>query len=201
MGYWEDDGRGREGQTREVSDGAGYEYKQYEVGKVYPEWKLDRDGYILEYGEIGFCLYALLAGVSNEERKQFDASKSFAVCVTTIADIAFFCFRFGNMPWADCPFSPSIYKDSGRTISYPLLDDKVGLALNVFLIDSSTGKLLHCRLIGLGHDFCVKWLEWARSVTNKPMSREEYSRRIDTVYQRYTTQDLVMGAEYHWKLK
>lgn len=193
MSWWEDDGR--EGRAREISNGGGYEYAVYTVGKKYGEWATQQDGYILEYGENGFTLYCMLPNVSADERKQFSENKPIEVRYSIIADICFFCFKFGDMPWADCPFSPAIYKDAGRVVHFPMLHENEGYSLTVLLIDSATGELLYIRLIGMEHEFSAKWTEWAASVANVPMSREEYSGRVDEIYKSYTTQEVVLQAE------
>lgn len=173
---------------------------KFEVGQKYSNLRTKQDGFVLEY-DAGFILYAMLNGVSSEEKKQFETSMPLAVTITTIADISFFGFRFGNLPWADCPFSPALYSGVGRNISFPELGEADGIALMVLLVDSSSGELLHSRVVGLGHDFSKKVLGWAKIAIEKPMSIKEYQDRMNRVYQKYSTEQLVAMADYRWTLQ
>ena len=84
------------------------------VGKRYPEWQTGQDGYIMEWSETGFVLCAMLNGISQEEKEQFSTQKKLIVRYTVVEDVCYFTFLFGDMPWADCPFSPTLYKTIGE---------------------------------------------------------------------------------------
>ncbi|BAL01910.1 hypothetical protein OBV_p-00550 (plasmid) [Oscillibacter valericigenes Sjm18-20] len=166
------------------------------VGEIYPEWCVKQDGYILEYGENGFVLYAMLNGISPVEREQFNPGAEFAIRYEIINDVCLFCFRFGNMPWADCPFSPALYKAAGQNIELPQIEGSEGFPLTVLLIDTSSGELCGIRLIGLGHELSRNWREWAQEAIKKDLSRDEYNSQIDGIYRDFSTVDLAeRGAE------
>lgn len=159
------------------------------VGDVREEWKNGADGYIMEYSEdCGLSLHVFLNGVSPQEREQFATDKPFEIRFVVIKRILFFCLKFGNMDWADCAFSPNLY-------SPPPCFGKVaagqGLALNILLIDSGAGELLNVRLIGLGHEFSESFQTWCKLSLEMELSRDEYMKRIDSVYSEHSTLDLV----------
>ena len=104
----------------------------------------------------------MLNGISAQEKEQFAPQKKLTVRYTVIGDVCYFTFMFGDMPWADCPFSPALYRNLGKNTTFPDIEDGQGLALTVLLIDTGTGELCRVRLIGLGHDFSVQWQEWAK---------------------------------------
>lgn len=166
------------------------------VGGKYEKWATMQDGYILEWNnDAGFTLYAFLNGVSDDEVKQFDVSQPVTIRFTVIEDVCYFLFKFGDMPWADCPFSPAIYKTTDRECNLPQqLVNNEGISLSVFLIDSGTGTLLKIRLVGLGHSFSDKWLQWAKIEVDKPLPLQKYSAEIDRVYMNYRSVDLAAKA-------
>lgn len=162
------------------------------VGAFYPEWQTKQDGYCLEWGETGLTLCAMLNGIKDIEKQQFAPQKKLTVRYTIIKDVCFFTFLFGDMPWADCPFSPTLYSNIGQNPTFPEIDKKQGLSLTVLLIDTNTGELCRIRLIGLGHDFSVKWKEWAKKAAEKPLSFEEYNKQIDKAYLEFASVDLAL---------
>ena len=178
----------------EKKDGGG-EIINYEVGRCYEEWKDGHEGFIIEWDNTaGFILYAKLKGISDTEKRQFDCDIPLEIRYTTIDDICYFLFRFGNMPWADCPFSPAIYKNVGRTAEFPKVEKNSGFGLQVLLIDTKSGELCKIRLIGLGHDFSKKWREWADKAAAASMPFGEYRKRICATYAKYTSIELAEKA-------
>lgn len=166
------------------------------VGQRYPEWKTKQDGYRLEWNEGGLVLFAMLNGISIDEKEQFAPQKELAVRYTVIEDVCYFTFRFGDMPWADCPFSSALYRTAGQKPTFPDIEENEGLSLTVLLIDTSTGELCRMRLIGLGHDFSVKWRDWAVQAAEQTLDFAEYSGRIDKAYRDYASVDLAaMGLK------
>lgn len=166
------------------------------VGKNYPEWQGAQEGNRIEWSETGLTLYAILNGISEDERKQFSPQTSLIVRYTVIEDVCYFTFLFGLMEWVNCPFSPALYHTVGQNPTFPDIEDGQRLSLTVLLIDASTGELCSVRIISLGHDFSVKWKEWAQEATKMPLAFAEYNRQIDKAYRDYASVDLArMGGD------
>lgn len=164
------------------------------VGQRYSEWQTKENGFILEWDNTaGFILYAFLDTPSPEEQLQFLSEME--ICYKTVYDVCFFAFRFGSMPWADCPFSPALYKEVGTAAVFDDIPEGHGLAVTILLIDSSSGELKNIRLISLPHDFSVKWQHWAREMSAKPLTRSEYMSIINVVYMNHTTEGIADCAK------
>lgn len=107
----------------------------------------------------------------------------------SIDGIIFFLARFGDSPWIDAPYNSHI--------GYGKLEhaeEGLGLALHILLIDSSAGVLVAQRLIGLSTDFTNSFAELVALQPNFSGDQEYYAR-LGSIYQRYTTLDMVeMGG-------
>lgn len=171
--------------------------KYLSVGDFYPDMKTGQDGYVMEWDDLsGFSLYCFMYNMNRQEVAQFDADNSFEIAFTVIEDVCFFAVKFGWLEWGDCPFSPAIYKAVGRGKHFPvLLEAGVGLAVNVLAFNTLTGILENIRLVGLGHEFSQKWLNWVREAERRPLSMTEYNTRIDRVYQEYSSEDIARKAK------
>lgn len=175
-----------------------------EKGKLLSEFDGFGDGFLLDYNEdSGFNLYACLNKITSAELSQFENLSSFEIAFTEIEDCGFLCFKFGNLPWSDANFEPRLYS---YPLSYPIIDptSSVGIALNVVVIDPhQQGIIKSIRLIGLGHDFSVKFIEWCINHYNtktSDFSAEIYDYKRNAVYQRYSTRELVEKALFKWKM-
>lgn len=165
------------------------------VGSRYPFLMTRQDGCILEYGEHGLTLFALFNNWKAIELQQFYTDKPVVFRWAELGGVGFLCAKFGDMPWCECPFHPAIYKQQGRKFAFPAIGEYAGLAVTVICADAETGEVLNIRLIGLGHDFSVAWQDWAVAAYEKDMTMEEYQNRVNTVFQHYTTEQIMqMGT-------
>ncbi|MDD3946237.1 MAG: hypothetical protein PHI19_00160 [Clostridia bacterium] len=165
----------------------------YAAGVSYPSFATQTDGYRLEFTDDGgFVLYCFVDGITDFEAKEFEGGKSVSVRYTVINDISYWCFKFGVLPWGDCPFSPSLYLDAGRPVSFDdVLPDGVGYSVTILLIESSTGTVRYIRMIGLGHEFSVSFQAWASGAAKEPLGGKiEYNTRINDVYNVYDVNEL-----------
>lgn len=174
----------------------------FSVGTRYEEWNTKQDGYRVEWSESGLVLYAMLNGISEREKQQYEPQKELIVRYVIIEDICYFTFSFGDMPWSDCPFSPALYTTIGQKPSFVDIEEEQGLSLPILLIDTSTGELCKVRLVGLGHDFSVEWQEWAKKAAVTELKFAEYNKRIDKTYSEYSSVDLAkMGQKHEYRIK
>lgn len=189
------------GRSREHGEGDPGRVMGISVGSRYPFLATEQDGCILEYGENGLTLFALFRNWKAEELRQFYTDKPVMFRWTEIAGVGFLCAKFGEMPWCECPFHPAIYKQQGRRLSFPAISEYVGMALTVICADAETGEVLNIRLIGLGHDFSVVWQDWAVSAYERDISKADYENRVSTVFQHYTTEEIVQMATLSYTLE
>jgi hypothetical protein len=162
------------------------------------------DGYLIEYDESsGFNLYVLLNRVTGEELEAFKPKNYFEIAFTQIYDCGVVCLKFGSMPWGDANFEPRLYT---YPLSYPILDEHTteGLAFNVIVVDpSENGLVKSIRMIGLGHEFSMKFIEWCKNQYNTKTAdfdKEKYYAKTIKIREDYTTNELVAKASFRWKL-
>ena len=67
----------------------------------------------------------------------------FEIRFTTMRGIIFVTAKVGNLSWADMAYTPHLSKNL-TTLQIP--NDGQGLALVLYLVDSSNGQLKHMRL-------------------------------------------------------
>lgn len=170
----------------------------YKVGERYENFCTHQDYFRVEYDENGFIMIASMCGITDKEKQDFKTDSSFEIRFTIIASVCFFAFRFGQMPWSDCPFHPALYKEKRK---FPHFADEEGFGLPVLLFDSSTGELVYFRLLGLGHDFSVELANWAMAANEEQMDYLTYEHIIDEVYKSYSSADLAELATSRYELR
>ena len=86
-------------------------------------------------------------------------------------NIIFLTFKFGDLPWMDAPYTPHLSKN------IQLLDlnnEKMGLSMIVYLIDSKSGEIKVMRLIGMHHKFSLSLLKDIEEIRHKDFDQFKY---------------------------
>jgi len=162
--------------------------KLFSVGMVDDIWANGVDGAFMDFTGNYLLLYVFLSNISDEEMTGYGADSRFNIRFVEKDDICFFITKFELCSTIDCPFSPCIYDNPPSYDNPP--EEGQGLALHIFLIESTKGELKCIRTIGLGHEFSLNWREWYLQALTKSISKDEYKKRIDNIYNTYTTIDL-----------
>lgn len=103
-------------------------------------------------------------------------------------EIIFFLYEFGSaFPLSDAPYTIHMVPQEDRTLP-PLpntLEGGQGVALNILLMHSETGRIAAVRLIGLGHELSVALLDAIHKQAEMPFSQATYDRHLAKIYERY----------------
>lgn len=150
-----------------------------------------REGVCLGFNG-GFMLICAMNRPTDEEKQAFKSSSPYQFDFITVDGVIFFLARFGTLRWMDMPFNIHLYPDNrARLLEVP--GPTQGYGLHIMLIDSSTGILIHQRLIGLDHDLSMRLHD---AIINQPVI-PNYDQRLQRIMAQYSTMDLVALANGH----
>jgi hypothetical protein len=108
-----------------------------------------------------------------------------------------FSFKAGNLSWSDAPYSTHL--SPPFNMEYP--PEGMGLALNVMMIDSSTGEIKAIRLIALSNSFSRSLLDTMKKDKEKSFDKDKYYKDIDLIYNTYSTKDIVSISKNYFRTK
>ncbi len=152
--------------------------------------------------------------IPSQDQVQFDFLQSGAVCILfysepssnevqsiknglfqaellELEDIIFMLFRFGTLNWIDCPYTVYLSKP----FQFAELEEGMGFALQIILVDRRTTTIKALRLIGLEHDFSKRLFETIERQKKLPFDLNVYNRTLDQIYKKFQTDDLVKLAK------
>ena len=167
--------------------------RKLEVGHLFEEGKTHyAEGCRFDFsGSIPtlFLLYDRPTSKEIHEIKRGIMSIAFKEC----EDIIFLFFRFGTSDWIETPYSVHL----SEPFEFQEISEGMGLALNIFLVDSSNGILKALRAKGLSTEFSRKLKSAIEIQKNKEFDKNLYFNRIAKIENAYTTVDLMkMGCIY-----
>lgn len=172
------------------------ELMEITVGKKYEKLKGVGDATYFDMTGSGALLVVALESPSEAECTEYREMKQFQIGYkaigvqmgdTVIGDVAMIVFKVGDMPWADAPYSPHL--GQGGT-GYDI-QNGMGLALTVVLADSKTGEIKSIRVLGLQHDFSVKFVDTLKRLQKQPFSIKLYDKTITDIYNTMDTSSIV----------
>lgn len=165
----------------------------YAVGKRYSEFQTGLEG-----GQIGFdgswTMVLNLPQMTKKEAESIRFGRA-QISFVVVQDRLFFLVKFGDMPLADIPFEPALYKEPQ---DYGDVVEGEGISVLVLGVDSSNGELKVIRYMGLStvqsnalHKACR---ELDRK--NRPQSLVKYTRHLESIYKEYPrAEDLLRHVE------
>lgn len=148
-----------------------------------------KEGIKFDVDDSGCNLIITFKSPSNQEIKciRWDKLK---IGYYTEEEAILLLFKFGNMKWMDAPYSVHLSKQLNQIQG---IADGIGLPLTVYFVDGNTGILKVMRLLGLPTNFSR---ELASSIkTQKSMAFDNYRERINLIFSKYTTKELVKLAD------
>lgn len=139
------------------------------------------------YENNAFYLVFDYASPTKEELKITDPTTPLEIRYKTVDNILFFIARADGLPEIDAPFAPMYHSNTFAIAPVP---KNMGYMLNVIMRDTTTGKIVGQRIIGLGHNFSTDIYNTILKLLKIPFNVDKYNRTLQKVYSRYTTRQL-----------
>lgn len=170
------------------------------VGMRRAEWLGLPDGMVMDWSdECGLSLRVFYNNPSADELEQVNARSRFEIAFRDIEGVGFFGIKFGDMPWADCCFSPNLY-DKTPNFKEEIEKGK-SYALHIIVIDTMKGEIVGLRSLALGREFADKFRVWCLESLNRNIGRRYYNSVIDKAFKDYpTSESLFEKADFRWVL-
>lgn len=166
---------------------------KYEVGGYfYGKPMRLPEGIRMGYDDSGLYLLVCLDRLTEKEINKLRIGKAeFALYENS--DILFLLARIpGVLSWSDAPFHIGLYED-GRSV--PKIPEGAGLALTIYGIEATTGKIKSMRLVGLGTKFSQEVVRIMKKQQMEPqIDRPEYNQQLEAIYGMYTCGMMVEQA-------
>lgn len=164
------------------------EYINLKVGTILSDRIGCYDGVQIDVNDMGVDILVCLSSPTDAEKNIFNDDCPFQMKLATEDNIIFFLLKFGNMPWMDAPYNINLSKN---LTELPKIEDGMGLAARVYLIDTSTGKIEAIRLLGLSTNISRMLIRLIEEQRNMPFNISEYVNKIREIYSKKPTKQLV----------
>lgn len=164
-------------------------HTRLQTGAAFPQMPVPTsDGVSLEFNGI-FMFVCRVNRPTDEEKRAFKSGTPYQFGLAVVDDIIFFLARFGALDWMEAPFNIHLYLDNrARLLEVP--GPTQGYGIYISLVDSSTGIIVHQRVIALEHDLSMRLRD---AIINQPVI-PDYDQRLQNIMARYSTEDLVALA-------
>jgi len=160
------------------------------VGKPYQEGVTRiPEGIDIDFSQDGGFFRIVFDSPLDSEVKEIEEG-NIKLGLLEEAGIIFFFFKFGELPWMDCPYNVALSKPYDLQ---ELVDENMGYALQVVLVDGMTGIVQAFKLIAFPYEMLKRFKDLVENQRKTPI--KDYDVVLNRVYLAYDTDTLVKDAE------
>lgn len=171
--------------------------KKIEIGQVIYSFKNHQECVQFDISDDGATMFVFFENPTLEELNQFKSGKIFEIRFAELYGVIMITAKIGNLNWMDAPYNPHLSKNLTK---FELSNANKGLGLTLVLVDTSTGKIKHMRLLGLSERF-TKQLFWiAMEQKMGYFDMIEYNKSINRIYSMYSTEEIVKISKNYCKI-
>lgn len=151
----------------------------------------------LNFDEFGATLFIFQAHPTPRCLQEFE--KKFEMRFTEFYGKIILTFRFGTLDWFYIPYTPyyDIYPDG--KLYFP--DCSFGINLFIFLIESTSMKLLKIRTWDLPIRFSKRFQSAVRFQALRPYNREKHFKIIKALYSNYSAEEIAFMSKLQHRCK
>lgn len=166
-----------------LTNGASLESDIWSVGQIYPMYKNIGEGIAYDVDSSGLRLSFLYHHPSSIEIEDFHNSKPQFALVED-SGIQFFMSKFGRITW----------NNSAKNYSLSMTEklESASNMLTCLMFDTSTGKLVGMRVLGLHQEFVDRVVDGVNKQLDNPLSFDEFSKKVRDVYLKYPTDNKLL---------
>lgn len=159
------------------------------VGQIYSDHIGKPDGLILSAKYVGLTLISHLYKPTPQEVNEFQyGNPKFALAKDN--DILFFLSKFGKDAWNSTATNYSLNPEYCYGLS------SQSNLLCMLLFDTSSGKLVANRTLGLHFDFTKELIEGIKEQAQKYCPINTFSQKVRATYQKYPNDNELLNVAY-----
>lgn len=192
-----------------VVDDSYYEYTEFsaqseivmvktEIGEKF-FLSINQEGLFFDTDKMGANLIVGFYSPTQKEIAQFSTATDMRFGLSVIDNILFILAKIGDLNWMDAPYNPS-FASSLKPLDFELTDEN-GMRMWVYLVDVRTNILKAQRLIVLGRKFSRDFQHIAKGIVQKSGQVSDFNYRLQNVYKKYSTNNLVDLANSYYKVE
>jgi hypothetical protein len=155
---------------------------------------------VFEYSPSGPIL---IIALGNPTTQEIEAAKTGHVelALFEAEPVIFILHKIrGIESWSDSPFSIRLYENIDFDWSQEIEED-MGLGLIIVLVDANAGIVHALRMVGTSTQFARELRGAILRQLEQPFSRATYDTKIDEIYRKHSSEDMLYHATAQHKIK
>lgn len=141
------------------------------------------------------CIYNFIMP-SQKEIDAFKSGSAGEVRFIRLDGVLFFLSKLGSLNWVESPYAAQL----SPSMSFPAVESGKGYTMTFILVDALTSIVKGIRYVSLGNKFSEELYKEVMSDIDKPIIKHIYDTKIQKIYNRYSTNDLVKFSNNRYKI-
>ncbi len=171
----------------------------FEIGKTLPLTHNGQEGVSFLYTESGPLLIIAFDRPNPKEIASIQTG-DIQMALYTTESIIFVLSKFDALHWIDAPYYVRLHDNLTLNWSEQIAEDH-GIGLQIILIDAGSKIIKAQRYIGCSTKFSLELRNEIEKQYASTMTREEYLKKVNGIYSRLSTDDMVRRSTSLFKIR
>lgn len=165
---------------------------RFSAGQILPEFKGKPVSTTFDMDDDGAIIKVILNSPTEMDVKQFDPAAYFYISYTKLMpvhNVIMFTVKFGDLDWITIPYVVHFSKNLHHM---PMIHNVNGMALEIVLIDSETGKVCSEKMLHLDRMFSIYLCEEIDEQRAIPFDQKKYDESLKEIYKTYSVKAMML---------
>lgn len=171
--------------------------REFRIGERYPDFVYQQEGMRIGIDNSGATLMINFNAPTKSEIENIQ-NGDIEYKLLYYHDVIWFLFKFGSENWNEVPYTIHMAPEG---VDIPEIDEGLGLACLLILLDNRNGELKAMRYISFSTEFSKAFKVCIEAQKEKPFDQLSYNLELQNTMNMYSTNQLVKMAKVIGKIR
>lgn len=165
------------------------------VGDKLNNGYVGNEGVVTNIDEAGINVFVYIKNIKDNELKEMGNEENLKTGIFVRDNIIFFLYKFGSLNWMDSSYIGNLAKNKDENLKV-IKNGGMKNKMTITMVESTSGEVKAIKVVEVKNRF-LQILSKAvdKQLQETQVSRIEYFIRVNEIYNRYTTKQMVDMAQ------